>query len=52
MTMLLPSARPEDLGDVADLIAVIADGRVAAAAPPQELLSEGGDAEIGRYLGR
>jgi thiamine transport system ATP-binding protein len=51
LTMLVSIHTPEDLSGTADLLAFVADGRVLAAGPPQELLRHGRSAEIDRYLG-
>ena len=52
LTVLVSIHTPEDLGDAAELMAFVADGRVLAAAPPQEILSAGFHPAIDRYLGR
>ena len=52
LTVLVSIHTPEELGAAADLMAFIADGRVLAAAPPQEILARGRDPAIDRYLGR
>jgi thiamine transport system ATP-binding protein len=52
LTVLLSIHTPEDLGGVADLVAFVAEGRVAALGPPSEVLRAGRDAAIDRYLGR
>jgi thiamine transport system ATP-binding protein len=51
LTVLLSIHTPEDLGDAADLMAFVAEGRVLAAGPPAEMLAKGRNAEIDRYLG-
>jgi thiamine transport system ATP-binding protein len=51
MTMLVSIHTPEDLGDAADLMAFVADGRVVAVATPDEMLRKGRHPQIDRYLG-
>jgi thiamine transport system ATP-binding protein len=51
LTVLVSIHTPEDLGDAADLVAFIAEGRVLNVAPPAEMLRPGRHAEIDRYLG-
>jgi thiamine transport system ATP-binding protein len=51
LTVLLSIHTPEDIGDMAGLMAFVAEGRVLAAGPPAEMLKRGRDAEIDRYLG-
>lgn len=52
LTVLLSIHTPEDIVEVAELLAFVAEGRVVAVAPPTEMLKKGGRAEIDRYLGR
>ncbi len=52
LTVLVSIHTPEDLGAAADLMAFVAQGRVVAVAPPEEMLRAGGEKEIDRYLGR
>jgi thiamine transport system ATP-binding protein len=52
LTVLVSIHTPEEIGAAADLMAFVADGRVVAAARPQEILAPGGDPLIDRYLGR
>jgi thiamine transport system ATP-binding protein len=52
LTVLVSIHTPEDLADAADLMAFIAEGRVLAAAKPDEMLAGTLDPAIGRYLGR
>jgi len=52
LTALVSIHTPEDLGEAADMMAFIAEGRVLAAGPPAEILKKGRDADIDRYLGR
>jgi thiamine transport system ATP-binding protein len=52
LTVLVSIHTPEDIGDAAELMAFVADGRVLAAAPPQDILSAGFHPAIDRYLGR
>ena len=52
LTVLVAIHTPEDISEVADLVAFIADGRVIAAAPPAEIHKPGRHAAIDRYLGR
>ena len=52
LTVLVSIHTPEDIGDAAELMAFVADGRVLAAAPPQEILGAGFHPAIDRYLGR
>jgi len=51
MTMLVSIHTPEDLDDVADLMAFVAEGKVVAVASPEEMLRRGRGSEIDRYLG-
>jgi thiamine transport system ATP-binding protein len=52
MTALISIHTPEDLGDAADLMAFVADGRVLAVATPEEMLRKGFDPAVDLYLGR
>ena len=52
LTVLVSIHTPEDLSDVAELMAFIGEGRVLAAAPPGEILAHGRHPAIDRYLGR
>jgi thiamine transport system ATP-binding protein len=51
LTVLVSIHTPEDLGGAADLIAFVADGRILAVGPPNEILAKGRDVAIDRYLG-
>jgi ABC-type thiamine transport system ATPase subunit len=51
LTMLLSIHTPEDIGDAAELMAFVAEGKILAVAPPAEMLRKGRIAEIDRYLG-
>lgn len=51
MTVLLALHTPEDVRRTADLVAFIAEGRVAATGSPDALLSGGVDPRLDRYLG-
>jgi thiamine transport system ATP-binding protein len=52
LTVLISIHTPEDLEDIAEFMAYIADGRVIAFGAPGELLRPGGNPAIDRYLGR
>lgn len=52
LTVLLSIHTPADLGETAGLMAFIADGRVVAAGPPEEILRRGGHPAIDLYLGQ
>ena len=52
LTVLLSIHTPQDIGDAADLMAFVAEGRVLAIGAPKELLAAGGRPEIDLYLGR
>jgi thiamine transport system ATP-binding protein len=52
LTVLLSIHTPEDIGDAADLMAFVADGRVLAAGAPADLLARGRWPAVDRYLGR
>jgi thiamine transport system ATP-binding protein len=52
LTVLLSIHTPEDLGERADFMAFIAEGRVVSAAPPAEMLRPGHDPAVDRYFGR
>jgi thiamine transport system ATP-binding protein len=52
LTVLISIHTPEELGEAADIMAFVADGRVLAADRPSELLRPGRDPAIDRYLGR
>ena len=52
LTVLVSIHTPEDLGETADLMAFVAEGKVLALGPPAELLKPGGSVEVDRYLGR
>ena len=52
LTVLVSIHTPEDISDVADLMAFVADGRVLAVITPEELLRGERDPAIDRYLGR
>ncbi len=52
LTVLVSIHTPEDLGEAADLMAFVDEGRVLAAAPPAEMLRSGRVPAIDRYLGR
>jgi thiamine transport system ATP-binding protein len=52
LTVLVSIHTPEDLGEAADLMAFIDEGRVLAAAPPKEMLAPGRHPLIDRYFGR
>ena len=51
MTVLVSIHTPEDLGEAADLMAFVAEGRVVAVASPEEMLRRGREPEIDSYLG-
>jgi len=51
LTVLVSLHTPEDIGGTADLMAFIADGRVAAVDRPAVLLAPGRNAAVDRYLG-
>jgi thiamine transport system ATP-binding protein len=51
LTVLLSIHTPEDIAEVAELIAFVADGRVVAVGPPPEVLRSGARGDIDRYLG-
>jgi thiamine transport system ATP-binding protein len=51
LTVLVSIHTPQELAEEAALMAFIADGRVLAVAPPEELLRRGIHPEIDRYLG-
>jgi thiamine transport system ATP-binding protein len=52
LTVLVSIHTPEDLGQAADLMAFIAEGRVVAVGPPGAMLGAGQNPAIDRYLGR
>jgi thiamine transport system ATP-binding protein len=52
MTMLVSIHTPEDLGEAADLMAFVAEGKVVAVARPEEMMRGGHEPEIDRYFGR
>ena len=52
LTVLLSIHTPEDIADIAEQLAFVADGRVIAVGAPEEILRSGRDPEIDRYLGR
>ena len=52
LTMLVSIHTPDDLGDAADMMAFVAEGRVLAAGAPAELLQRGRHPAIDRYFGR
>jgi thiamine transport system ATP-binding protein len=52
LTVLVSIHTPEELGAAADLMAFVADGRVLAAASPDEILAPGRDIAIDRFMGR
>jgi thiamine transport system ATP-binding protein len=52
LTVLISIHTPEDLGEHADLMAFIAEGRVLAADRPEALLRPGRDPAMDRYLGQ
>lgn len=52
LTVLVSLHTPEELGEAADLMAFLADGKVLDAGPPAEMLKPGRDPAIDRYLGR
>jgi thiamine transport system ATP-binding protein len=51
LTVVVSIHTPEDLGDTAELMAFVADGRVLAVAPPADLLRPGRHPLVDRYLG-
>ena len=51
LTVLISLHTPQDIGGTADLMAFIADGRVAAVDRPAVLLAPGRNAAVDRYLG-
>lgn len=51
LTVLVSIHTPDDLSATADLMAFVADGSVAAIAPPKAVLRKGHMAAIDRYLG-
>jgi thiamine transport system ATP-binding protein len=51
MTVLLALHTPEDIREVADLVAFVDEGRVAASGPPSTILKSGVDPLLDRYLG-
>ena len=52
LTVLISIHTPEELGDAAELMAFVAEGRVLAVDRPRDLLRPGRGAPIDRYLGR
>jgi len=52
LTVLVSIHTPEDIGDAADMMAFVGEGRVSAVGPPADILRRGGDPVIDRYLGR
>ena len=53
LTVLVSIHTPEDLGDAADLMAFVAEGRVFAVGPPADILRRGrrpGDRPLSRPL--
>jgi thiamine transport system ATP-binding protein len=52
LTMLVSIHTPEDLGETADLMAFVAEGRILAVASPHQMLKGGLHPTIDRYLGR
>ena len=51
LTVLMTIHTPEDVADVADLAAFVADGAVLAAGPPDAVLDRGRDPRIAAFLG-
>jgi thiamine transport system ATP-binding protein len=51
LTVVVSIHMPEELGSKAELMAFIAEGRVLATAPPEEMLRAGTHPELDRYLG-
>ena len=52
LTVLVSIHTPEDIGDAADLMAFVGEGRVLAVGAPSEILRRGQNPVIDRYLGR
>ena len=52
MTILLVTHHPDDARSIADRIAFIEDGRVAALGPVDEMFSDNGPAAFRNYIGR
>jgi thiamine transport system ATP-binding protein len=52
LTVLVSIHTPEDLGEAADLMAFVAEGRVLAVAKPDEMLAGALNPAVARYLGR
>jgi thiamine transport system ATP-binding protein len=52
LTVLVSIHTPEDIGDAADLMAFVGDGRILAVGPPADILRGGENPAIDRYLGR
>jgi thiamine transport system ATP-binding protein len=52
LTVLVSIHTPEDIGDAADLMAFVGDGRVLAIGSPGDILRSGENPAIDRYLGR
>ena len=51
LTLLISIHTPEDLAETAELMAFVAEGRVLAVAPPEEMLRPGRNPAIDRFLG-
>jgi thiamine transport system ATP-binding protein len=52
LTVLMAIHSPEDAASVADLVAFVADGRVDAVGPPEEILAPGRSPKLDRYFRR
>jgi thiamine transport system ATP-binding protein len=52
LAVLVSIHTPEEIGDAADLMAFVAEGRVIDVAAPREMLGPGRHPAIDRYLGR
>jgi len=52
LTVLVSIHTPEDLGEAADLMAFVAEGKVLAVAKPDEMLAGALNPAVKRYLGR
>ncbi len=52
LTVLVSIHTPEEIGDAADLMAFVAEGRILDVAPPADMFRAGRDPLIDRYLGR
>ena len=52
MTVLVSIHTPEEIGDAADLMAFVAEGRIVDIGAPAEMLRPRRNPEIDRYLGR